>query len=531
MSTVGSTPVTPADIASVLARLAALEASTSAKDERLKLIEEENRWLKAQLYGRSSEKRTAEDRNALQVELFNEIEAIAEAQPDAPETITIPAHDRARRGRKKLSADLPRVEVAHDLDAADKFCPFDGTPLERIGEETAEQLEYIPAQIRVLKHIRPKYACPCCRQGVHIAPVPPALFPKSMATPSLLAHIATTKFVDGVPLYRQEPQFERLGVPLGRGTMALWMIRLGGTFLVPLINLLNDLLLAESVIHCDETPLRVLKSDKAPTAEHWMWVRAAGPPGRRIVLFDYDPSRGGAVPLRLLDGFHGTLVTDGWQAYDAVAQTLQLTHAGCMAHSRRKFDEARKAGSPDGHSKVALDFIGKLSLIERPLWDREQPMTAEQRVTIRRQRSAPVMAEFHDWLTALVPKAPPESKLGKAISYTMGQWPKLNVFLTHGDVPLTNNRVENAIRPFAVGRKGWLFSDTVKGAVASANLYSLVETAKANGIEPHAYLTFVFERLPRIKTVEDYEALLPWNVKAASRPPSHPAIAVDHAVA
>jgi transposase len=522
MSTV-DTPVTSPDIASVLAKLA-------AREERLKLIEEENRWLKAQLYGRSSEKRTAEDRNAVQVELFNEIEAIAEAQPDAPETITIPAHDRAQRGRKKLAADLPRVEVPHDLDAADKFCPFDGTPLERIGEETAEQLDYIPAQIRVLKHIRPKYACPCCRQGVYIKAVPPAIFPKSIATPSLLAHIATTKFVDGVPLYRQESQFDRLGVPLGRGTMALWMIRLGGTFLVPLVNLLNDLLLAESVIHCDETPLQVLRSDKAPTADHWMWVRAAGPPGRRIVLFDYDPSRGGAVPLRLLDGFHGTLVTDGWGSYEGVAAALKLTHAGCMAHARRKFDEARKAGSPDGHAKVALDFIGKLSLIERALWDRDEPMTAEQRVTIRQQRSAPVMAEFHDWLTAIEPKAPPESKLGKAIYYTLAQWSKLSVFLTQGDVPLTNNRVENAIRPFVIGRKGWLFSDTVKGAVASATLYSLVETAKANGVEPHAYLTLLFERLPHLKTVEDFEAVLPWNAKVAMRPTSQQSVAVDHVV-
>jgi transposase len=524
VSTTASSTADAADIASVLAQLA-------ARNERLKLVEEENRWLKAQLYGRSSEKRSIADRNTIQVELFNDIEAIAEAQPDAPETITIPAHDRAKCGRKKLSADLPRIEVPHDLAAADKFCPYDGTPLERIGEETSEQVEYIPAQIRVLKHVRPKYACPCCRQGVYVAPVPPTIFPKSIATPSLLAHIATTKFVDGVPLYRQEPQFERLGIPLGRGTMALWMMRLGGTFLVPLINLLSELLLAESVIHCDETPLQVLKSDKAPTADHWMWVRAAGPPGRRIVLFDYDPSRGGTVPLRLLDGFHGTLVTDGWQAYEGVAQALQLTHAGCMAHARRKFDEARKAGSPDGHSKVALDYIGKLSQIERPLWDRDEPVTPAQRVAIRQQRSAPIMAEFHDWLTALEPKATPGSKLGKAISYTTGQWAKLSVFLTHGDVPLTNNRVENAIRPFAVGRKGWLFSDTVKGAVASANLYSLVETAKANGIEPHAYLTFVFQRLPHLKTVEEYEALLPWNVKAALRPPSQPTEAVDHVVA
>ena len=521
MSTVGSTASTTADTASILAQLA-------ARDERVKLLEEEVRWLKAQLFGRSSERMPAEDRSPDQAWLFNEIEATAEATPDAPETITIPAYDRAKRGRKKLAADIPRVEVVHDLSDTDKICPTDGTALERIGEETSEQLEFIPAKVRVLKHIRPKYACPCCHSGVKIAPLPVTLFPKSILTPSLAAHIVTAKFVDGIPLYRQEPQFERMGIPLGRGTMALWMIRLGGTFVVPLINLLNELLLTESVIHCDETRLQVLKSDKAPTADHWMWVRAAGPPGRRIVLFDYDPSRGGTVPLRLLEGFGGTLVTDGYGAYDGATQALGLTHAGCMAHARRYFDEARKVGSEASHAKVALEFIGQLSLIERPLWERDRPVTPAERVEIRQRKSAPILKDFHAWLEALAPKVLPESRIGKAVLYTLRQWQKLCVFLTHGDVPLTNNRVENAIRPFAVGRKGWLFSDTVKGALASANLYSLVETCKANGVEPHAYLTFLFERLPHLKTVEDYEAILPWHAKTGRRPASHDAASVQH---
>lgn len=523
MSTTASSTADATDIASVLARVAAL-------DERNKLLAEENRWLKAQLFGRSSEKTPVEDRNPDQAWLFNEIEALVESQPDAPATIAIPAHDRAKRGRKKLSADLPRHEVLHDLTDAEKFCPHDGTALEQIGAETSEQLEFIPAKVRVLKHIRPKYACPCCRQGIHIAPVPASIFPKSIATPSLLAHIITAKFVDGIPLYRQEPQFDRMGIPLGRGTMAVWAIRLGNQDVVPLINLLNEILLAESVVHCDETRLQVLKSDRAPTADHWMWVRAAGPPGRRIVLFDYDPSRGGTVPLRLLDGYRGVLVTDGWPAYDSAAEALGLTHAGCMAHARRYFDEAKKVGADAAYAKVALDYIGRLSMIERALWDRDHPVTPEQRVAVRQQKSAPIMAEFHAWLEATTPRALPEGRLGKALHYTLGQWKKLSVFLTHGDVPMHNNRCENAIRPFVVGRKGWMFSDTVKGAVASANLYSLVETCKANGVEPHAYLTFLFERLPHLKTVEDYEAVLPWNAKAALRPPSQSDNTVDHAV-
>jgi len=511
-----SSAPTPIDVEAITVRLAALEANREAREERIRLLEEENRWLKAQLFGRSSEKIPAAEISPDQRWLFNEIEALSDAMPAALETISVPAHERGKRGRKKLSAQLPRVEIVHDIPEQEKVCARDGTTLERIGEEVCEQLEVIPAKVRVLRHIRPKYACPCCRQGVWIAAAPVAIFPKSIATPSLLAQIITAKFVDGIPLYRQEPQFSRMGIPLGRGTMALWAIRLGGTFVVPLINLLNELLLAETLIHCDETRLQVLKSDKAPTADHWIWVRAAGPPGRRIVLFDYDASRRGTVPMRLLAGFKGILLTDGYGVYDDAAEVLGFTHAGCMAHARRYFDEARKAGDST-HAKTALEFIGKLSLIERVLWDHDHPCTPAQRRAIRQRQSAPIMAEFHTWLEALAPKVLPEGRLGKAVHYALGQWPKLSMFLTHGEVPLTNNRCENAIRPFVLGRKGWLFADTVKGALASANLYSLVETAKANGVEPFAYFSFLFERLPHLKSVEDFEAVLPWAVDLPAR--------------
>lgn len=500
-------------ISSTLASSA--EIQISALTARLKLLEEENRWLKGQLFGRSSEKTAREDIHPDQALLFNEAEVLAAAAETAPISVTIPAYQRAKHGRKKLDAALPRVDVIHDIAEAEKRCAADGATLERIGEEISEQLDYQPAKLRVIRNIRPKYACPCCRQGVKIAPVPLALFPKSIATPALLAQVTTAKFVDHVPLYRQETQFDRLGVPLGRATMAGWMIRLGATHVMPIINLLADRLLEAPLIHCDETRLQVLNSDKAPTADHWMWVRAAGPPGQRIILFDYDPSRGGAVPRRLLEGYRGVLLTDGYEAYANVALALGLIHAGCMAHARRAFDEAHKAQPVDtsSHAKIALDFIRELYRIEAPLWDREHPVSAEHRVRVRSERSAPAMERFHRWLEALAPQVVPQSRLGKAVNYTLGQWPKLTVFLKHGDVPLDNNRVENAIRPFAVGRKGWLFSDTVPGAKASANLFSLVETCKANGIEPHAYLSMLFTRLPRLRTVEDFEAMLPWNLK------------------
>lgn len=512
---ISSEPATPEliDASALVARLA-------AREERIGLLEEENRWLKRQLFGRSSEKIPTPPTSPDQAWLFNEAEALEQAAALAPVSVTIPAYERHKRGRKKLSADLPRVEVLHDLSEADKLCPADGSTLVRIGEEIAEHLHFKPAQVCVIRTVRPKYACPCCRQAVHIAPVPAQLLPKSLATPSLLAQIATAKFVDGLPLYRQEAQFHRLGVPLGRATMASWMIKLGATHVVPIINLLNETLLQAPLIHCDETHLQVLKSDKAPSADHWMWVRAAGPPGQRIILFDYDASRAGAVPLRLLQGYRGILLTDGYEAYGKVAQALKIVHAGCLVHARRKFEEAHKAGSVDGHARVALEFIRELYRIERSVTERRPSADPAERLRVRTEQSTPVMARFHAWLEALAPKVLPQSLLGKAVYYTLGQWPKLTVFLRHAEVPLDNNRCENAIRPFVVGRKGWMFSDTVPGAVASANLYSLVETAKANGIEPHAYLAHLFERLPLATTVEDFEELLPWKVKAVL-PASH----------
>jgi transposase len=489
------------------------EIDIGALTSRLRLLEEENRWLKAQLFGRSSEKTSREDLHPDQGWLFNAAESLASTVETGPISVTVPTYQRAKHGRKKLHAALPRVDVIHDITEAEKRCAADGTALERIGEEISEQLDYQPAKVRVIRNIRPKYACPCCRQGVKISPVPLALFPKSIATSALLAQITTAKFVDHVPLYRQETQFRRLGVPLGRATMAGWMIRLGATHVVPIINLLADHLLEAPLIHCDETRLQVLHSDKAPTADHWIWVRAAGPPGRRIILFDYDPSRGGAVPRRLMEGYRGILLTDGYEAYAKICLALGLIHAGCMAHARRAFDEAKKAQPVEtpGHAKIALDFIRELYRIESPLWDREHPVTPEYRVRVRTERSAAIMHRFHQWLDALAPHVVPQSRLGRAINYTLGQWPKLGVFLKYGDVPLDNNRCENAIRPFVVGRKGWMFSDTVPGARASANLFSLVETCKANGIEPHGYLSKLFTRLPYLRTAEDFESMLPWN--------------------
>jgi transposase len=487
------------------------ELSNDQLIARINLLEQENRWLKQQLFGRSSEKRES-PAPANQAWLFNEAEAVSQA--DEPvKAIKIPAHDRKTRGRKPIADDLPRVDVIHDLTEAEKICPQDGTVLECIGDERSEQIDIIPAKVQVLRHIRLKYACPCCKGHIVLAEKPAQLLPKSNAAPSLLAHIACAKYVDGLPLNRQEKQFFRLGLDLSRATTANWMIKLGEA-VIPIVNLLNDYLLEGPLIHCDETTVQVLRSHKAPSSDHFMWVRAGGSPDKKVLLFDYASSRSSEVAKRLLLDFKGTLLTDGYEVYEIVASVQKLVHAGCLAHVRRYFKDVTKS-QPEAskNANVALDYIGKLYGIEREMRERDIPPTSLERLETRQQKAKPIMVEFKAWLDKLAPTLLPESRLGKGVHYALGQWPKLQVFLDDPIVPLDNNRCENAVRPFVVGRKAWLFCDTQAGAAASARLYSLVESAKANGLEPFAYLTHLFAHLPTASTVEQFEALLPWNVK------------------
>ena len=511
---------------------AQLKSELSQYCETNQLLKEEIAWLKAQFYGRSSEKCPAEEVSPDQRMLFNEAEvlaAIAAADEADVAPVRIEAHERrGKPGRKVIPAEFPRIPVVHDIAECDKYCPHDGTALSVIGKETSERYDLVRPQLRVLVHERLKYACPCCHQGVKTAPLPAQLLPKSLAAPSLLAHITTAKFVDGTPLTRQSGQFARLGLNLGAGTMGGWMNTIGAEKVVPLINLMHEAALAEPLLHCDETSVQVLKSPKAPSTDHYMIVRAAGPPGRRIVLFNYEPTRNVETIKRLLNGpdgpYRGKLIVDGLQLYDYVGEELGILLFGCLAHARRGFDKAAKVSeSPSGQSlaRVAIkDYIGKVYAVEREIETRRErrersggQWSLEETHQLRQEKSAPIMAAFKGWLDELSAGVAPKSTLGKAIGYCLNQWTKLNRFIEHPDVPPDNNRVENAIRPFAVGRRSWLFMDTQMGARASANLYSLVGTCRANGIEPHAYFDYLYTHLPEATTVEQLEALLPWNVK------------------
>ena len=491
-----------------------LRARIEAREQRIRLLEEALRVLKADIYGPSRERLSVA---AGQVELFNEIEAtleLTEAVGVEPELKATPLREEklsaGKPGRAKLASHLPRVEIRHELNLAERQCAC-GAVLAEIGADISEQLDYVPAKVQVLRHVRVKYACPGCEQCVKTAALPEHILPKTNASPGLLAQLVTSKYVDSLPLYRQEAMFERHGVRLPRATQAAWMIALT-VVLQPLLNLMDERLRCSGYVRIDETRVQVLNSDKAPSALHWMWVRVAGAKHQRIILFDYDPSRGGEVADALIEGCSGYLQSDGYQAYEGVSERAGLLHVGCFAHARRRFFEALKA-LPNAQRKQAtaaheaVRRIDALYLIERQIKD----LSDEERTRIRSEEAVPKLASLHEWASKLQHETMPSGKLGEALGYLITQWPKLVRYVEDPRVAIDTNLAENAIRPFALGRRNWLFADTVKGAKASAALYSIVSTARANGLEPYAYLRRLFAELPKAKTVEDFEAMLPFN--------------------
>jgi len=501
----------------------ALKALVDRQAQKIAALEEELRLALHKRFAASSEKASAD-----QLNLFNEAEQtqseVTATTPIADETTTTVAeYERKTRGRKPLPDHLPRTRIEHDIPEADKLCAC-GCQKTRIGEATSEQLDIIPEQIQILQHVRFKYACRSC-EGVDddgptvvTAPMPLQPIPKSNASPGLLAYIGVAKFVDGMPLYRLETRFKRIGVEIPRNTLAGWMIRCGD-LIEPLISLMQNRLLDYDIIQMDETTVQVLKEKgRSPQSQSYMWVRRGGPPNQTVILFDYEQSRGANVPARLLKGFRGILQTDGYDGYAAVTRGNDITWVGCLAHVRRKFDEALKAQKKKGRgglAKQGFDFIQRLYRVEREA--RERGLDADPRKVLRDEKAKPIWNELRQWLDGALGQVPPKSLTGKALNYTHAQWPRLIRVLDDGRIEVDNNRCENAIRPFVLGRKAWLFADTPAGATASARLYSLIETAKANSLEPYAYLARVFADLPAAIAAEDdaeIEKLLPWNVAA-----------------
>jgi len=483
-----------------------LKQRLSDKEQRIKTLEEYIRYMKQQQFGASSEKLSAD-----QMVLFDESEVLDVEIDAEEETVDVATHKRKKK-RVSIPDHLPRTEVIHDLPDNEKVCPKDGTELKHIGDECSEQLNYIPAKINVLRHVRRKYACPCCQAYLITAPKPPQPIERSIASPMLLATIAIQKYCDGLPLYRQAEIFKRLGIELDRGSLANWMIKCG-QLIQPLINLLFDHARMQQILHMDETVLQVLQ-EKGRSAQQKsrMWVMTtASHSAVNVILYHYSETRSAAEAAYMLDDFSGALVTDGYGAYDALAKEEKFTQLGCWAHARRYFVDAKKTQpkGKSGKADQALALIQKLYRVEKQILN----ASVEERYLAREQTSQPILQQLRQWLDKSLENPIKQGKLAKALTYLNNQWPKLIRYTKNGAWPIDNNRAENAVRPFVIGRKNWIFAATPKGASGSANLYSLIETAKANGLEPSTYLTEVFTKLPQVNSVEDIEALLPWNVK------------------
>jgi transposase len=498
-------------------RYAALEQENAQLVKQVAELTAKVNWFMEQFnlmrhrqFGASSE-RTAPG----QQQLFNETECEAKPELAEPTAETITYKRRKEKGRREeVLQDLPVETVEHRLPAEEQVCSCCQGPLHEMSTEVRQEIKIVPAQAKLVKHVRYVYSCRRCeREEISVpvvtAPAPSPVIPGSLASPSAVAHIMNSKYTDGLPLYRQEQQFSRLGVDLSRQTMANWVIQGADRWLAPLYDRLYQHLLKRDILQADETTLQVLREEGRPAkTKSYMWLYRTGREPPPIVLFDYKTTRSGKHPKRFLSGFAGYLQVDGYAAYDTLPG---VTLVGCWAHARRKFDEALKVLPNDSRlgtvtATEGLRFCNQLFGIERDLSE----AGPEERYKARLERSRPVLDAFAAWRVSQTPKVLPQSALGQAIKYCQSQWSKLEAFLLDGRLELDNNRSERSIKPFVIGRKGWLFSNTPRGAKASAVVYSIVETAKENGLIPFEYLRYLFEKLPNLGD-GDLDELLPWS--------------------
>lgn len=499
--------------------------------EKVILLQKENDFLREKFkLAQSRQFGTSSEKSPDQVDwLFNEAEATADeisAESDAAiiagatetEIASTTASAKKKTGRKPLPTDLPRETRLIDLADAEKICPCCNGDLHKIGEEKSEQLEYIPASLKVIETLRPKYACRACEKNnittpIVIAPMPASPIPKSMATPSLLAHIIGNKYQLALPLYRQEIIFKQLNIDLKRNTLSNWIMR-SADVLEKLLLRLKITLLTQTAIHADETPVTVVQDEKA---NHYMWVYCSGrdspdpnSSANNIAIYDYQPSREGACPKAFLGGYKGYLQVDGYAAYASTQATL----AGCMAHARRKFIDAQKVQPKGkvGRADWAIAHIQKLYRVEASFSEK----TPEEKYALRQLHALPLLMEFKAWLDKTAQQTAPKTTLGEAVAYTLRQWGKLITYTQHGQLCIDNNRAERAVKPFVIGRKNWLFSNTASGAKASAILYSIIETAKANALNPVKYVEHLLTEIPKRNADDALEDLMPWTVKLSA---------------
>ncbi len=460
--------------------------------------------LKRHRFGRRSEGISPDQGSLLNELLEGDIAAIEVELPAS----TAPTHRQPTQQarRQPLPPTLPRTIINHEPDNTQ--CPC-GCQLKRIGEDVSEKLDYTPGEFTVERHVRGKWVCGDCETLVQ-APVPAQVIDKGIPTAGLLAHVLVAKYADHQPLYRQETIFGRAGYAIPRSTLAEWVGRCG-VALQPLVDALRETLLQQSVLHADETPVPMLAPGKKTTHQAYIWAYASTRHSAlQGVIYTFASSRAGKHARAFLEGWEGHLVCDDFAGYKA-GFAQDITEIGCWAHARRKFYDLHVA-KKSALAAEALERIGQLYAIEAEA----KALPVGERKQLRQRQAAPIIDALYHWLVEQRQKVPKGSATSKAIHYSLKRWPALIRYLDDGDIPIDNNWVENQIRPWALGRKNWLFAGSLRSGERAAAVMSLIQSAKNNGHDPYAYLKDVLERLPT-QRVSAIGELLPHNWAAADK--------------
>ena len=503
-----------------------LKSEIQKRDKKIDKLEVENECLKKdnhiylealilskhKTFGRSSEQTECEDQQSF----FNEAEQEYAEKTEEPVKKDVKGYVRksAKTKRDEIIKNIETEVITCTIPENEQICPRCGSQMKVVGKKyVREEVELIPAKLIVKKYYSLTYGCKKCEKKnmpvfLH-GLVPAPVLPHSLASASTVAWVIYQKYVNAMPLYRQEKDWERLGYKLSRTTMANWVIRCSEDYFSKFVARLKTEMLKENVLHCDETYVKVLKEDgMSSNSKQYMWVYRTGKhSSKQIVIYDYNKSRSGDVPKAFLGDYNGYLHTDGYSGYNKLNK---VTHCNCLAHVRRKFHEAIIVDSEDSIAKTARDFCDKLFAIESEL----DKLTTEERFKERLTQEKPVFEAFWSWAEKIAPTVLPKTQLGKAFEYAFKRREYLGNYFKNGDCAISNNAAENAIRPFTVGRKNWLFSDTPNGAKASADIYSIVETAKVNRLDVFKYFELMLTVLPSMEFLTNpdiLEELMPWN--------------------